>query len=223
MQNPISSLHPKRLHPLLAATAVSLIVLSAVGAATLTGLIPSSKSQESALELPKEVVKPIAPAISHPVRKTAARKPVKTQPEPVAYREFAEAPQATQPPAAIPAPVVVAESAKPQPQLGQLATVESVREVKEAGDAKGVGAIAGGVVGGVLGNKLGKNRIVTVLGAAGGAFAGHQIEKQVRAEKRWETAVRLDDGSQRTISTEAQPAWRAGERVRLLDGKLSPV
>jgi outer membrane lipoprotein SlyB len=205
MQNPISSLHPKRLHPLLAAAAVSLMVLSAVGAATLTGLIPSSKSQESALELPKEVVKPIAPAISHPVRKTAARKPAKSQAEPIA------------------APVVVAESARPQPQLGQLATVESVREVKEAGDAKGVGAIAGGVVGGVLGNKLGKNRIVTVLGAAGGAFAGHQIEKQVRAEKRWETVVRLDDGSQRTISSEAQPAWRVGERVRLLDGKLAPV
>lgn len=195
-----------RLHPLLAAAAVSVIVLSAVGAATLTGLIPSSKGQESVLELPKEVIRPIAPAISHPVRKTAARKPA----EPVVYREFTEAP-------------VVAQTQKPQSLPGQLAIVESVREVKDPGDAKGVGAIAGGVVGGVLGNKLGKNRIITVLGAAGGAFAGHQVEKRVRAEKRWETAVRLDDGSQRTISSEAQPSWRAGERVRLLDGKLLPV
>ena len=198
-----------RLHPLLAAAAVSVIVLSALGAATLTGLIASSKGQESVLELPKDMVKPIAPAISHPVRKTAARTPV-------VYREFAEAPRVTQAPA-------VTEAPKPQPPLGQLAIVESVREVKDPGDAKGVGAIAGGVVGGVLGNKLGKNRIVTVLGAAGGAFAGHQVEKRVRAEKRWETAVRLDDGSQRTISSEAQPSWRAGERVRLLDGKLLPV
>jgi outer membrane lipoprotein SlyB len=99
-----------------------------------------------------------------------------------------------------------------------------VREVKEPGDAKGVGAIAGGVVGGVLGNKLGKGKgLVTILGAAGGAFAGHQIEKQARADKRWEIGLRLDDGSQRTLSSETEPAWRTGDRVRLLDDKLQPA
>ena len=208
-----------RLHPLLAAAAVSVIVLSAVGAATLTGLIPSSKGQESVLELPKEVIKPIAPAISHPVRKISARKTAK----PVVFREFTEAPVVAQVPAATPAPILT-ETPKPQPLPGQLAIVESVREMKDPGDAKGVGAVAGGVVGGVLGNKLGKgNRIGTVMGALGGAFGGHQIEKHARGETRWETAVRLDDGTQRTISSDVQPAWRAGERVRLLDGKLLPV
>ena len=217
-----------RLHPLLAAAAVSVIVFSAVGAATLTGLIPSSKSQESPLELPKEVVQPIAPAISHPVQKPAAPKPVarRAPPKPVetpVYKEFSEIAQASPAPAASPTPVLT-EAPKPQAQPGQLAVVESVREVKDPGDAKGVGAIGGGVVGGVLGNKLGKgNRIATVLGAVGGAFAGHQVERHARAEKRWETAVRLEDGSVRTISSETQPAWRAGERVRLLDGKLAPA
>jgi outer membrane lipoprotein SlyB len=105
--------------------------------------------------------------------------------------------------------------------VGQLAIVESVREVKAPGEAKGVGAVAGGVTGGVLGHKLGKGKgIFTVIGAAGGAIAGHQIEKQVRAEKRWETTVRLDDGTQRTLTSEAQPAWRAGERVRVVNGEL---
>jgi outer membrane lipoprotein SlyB len=211
-----------RLHPLLTAAAISITVLSAVGVAAMTGLLPASKGQESALELPKEVVKPIEPAITHPVTKPASPKPVarKVAPrpaEPVVYREFAETA-----PVAQAAPV--AESPKPQPVLGQLAIVESVREVREPGEGKGVGAIAGGVVGGVLGNKLGKGKgLVTILGAAGGAFAGHQIEKQARAEKRWEIAVRLDDGSQRTLSSEVQPAWRAGERVRLVDDKLLPV
>jgi outer membrane lipoprotein SlyB len=80
------------------------------------------------------------------------------------------------------------------------------------------------VLGGVLGNKLGKGRgLVTVLGAAGGAFAGHQVEKQVRAEKRWEIGVRLDDGSQRTLSSDVQPAWHAGDRVRIVDDRLQPV
>jgi outer membrane lipoprotein SlyB len=177
-----------RLHPLLAAAAVSLIVLSGAGVAAMTGMIPVTKSQDSSA-IPSEVVEPIAPAISHP---TAPAKP-----KPVARK-------------AAPA--------------GQLATVESVREVKQPGEAKGAGAIAGGVVGGVLGNKLGKGKgLATVLGAAGGAFAGHQIEKQVRADKRWEIALRMDDGSLRTLPSEVEPAWRAGDRVRIVDDKLQAI
>lgn len=213
----------RRLHPLLAMAAISVTVLSAVGVATLTGVIPASKSQESALQLPKEIVKPIEPAISHPVtkpapRKTVARRAAPQPVEPVVYREFTEAPRVAE------APAVVQETPKPQVPVGQLAVVESVREVRQPGDAKGVGAVAGGVAGGVLGNKLGKGKgLITILGAAGGAFAGHQIEKQARAERRWEIAVRLDDGSQRTLSSDVEPAWRAGDRVRLVDDKLQPA
>ena len=113
---------------------------------------------------------------------------------------------------------------QPTAPVGQLAVVESVREVKEPGEAKGVGAVAGGVVGGVLGHKLGKKKpLVTVVGAAGGAFAGHQIEKHARGEKHWEVAVRLDDGSQRTLSSELEPTWRAGDRVRVVDNRLQPA
>ena len=186
-----------RLHPLLAVAAVCVSILSGVGVASLTGLIPLSKGQDNSLQLPSELIKPIEPAISHPVAKPAAPKPV--------ARQTAPAP-------------------KPQVLPGPLAVVESVREVKEPGDAKGVGAVAGGVVGGVLGNKLGKGKgLVTILGAAGGAFAGHQIEKQARADERWEIGVRLDDGSQRTLSSDTEPAWRVGDRVRILDDKLQPA
>ena len=107
-----------RLHPLLAAAAVSLIVLSGVGVAAMTGVIPVTKSQDSALEVPKEMVNPIAPAISHPVA------PAPTKPRPIART-------------AVPAPLPVAdvapvaETPKPQAPVGQLATVESVREVKD--------------------------------------------------------------------------------------------
>ena len=201
-----------RLHPLLAAAAISLIVLSGVGVAALTGLISPSKGQEPALELPKEIVKPLEPAITHAPapkpKKVVAKKPA----QPVADQEFSDV-----------APVV-AEAPKPTPLPGQLAIVESVREVSEPGDANGMGAVAGGVVGGVLGNKLGKGKgLFTVLGAAGGAVAGHQIEKRARSAKRWEISVRLDDGSQRTLSSEVQPAWRPGERVRLLNDQLQPA
>lgn len=196
-----------RLHPLLAAAAVSLIVLSGVGVAAITGVIPVTKSQDSAPGASTETADPIAPAISHAV--PAA--PAKARP---VVRKAAPAPQLK--PVVETLPIV-------QP-LPVLATVESVREVKEPGDAKGVGAIAGGVVGGVLGNKLGKGKgLATVLGAAGGAFAGHQIEKQVRADKRWEIALRLDDGSLRTLPSEVEPAWRAGDRVRIVDDKLQAI
>jgi uncharacterized protein YcfJ len=190
-----------RLHPLFAAAAVSLIVLSGVGVAAMTGLISLTKGQEPTLE----------PAISH----APAPKP---KPKKALVNRAVEA----TPPVAQAAPAV--EAPKPQPLPGQPATVESVREVSDPGEAKGVGALAGGVVGGVLGNKLGKGKgLLTVLGAAGGAVAGHQIEKRARSEKRWEISVRLDDGSQRTLSSEVQPAWRPGERVRLVDDKLQPA
>jgi outer membrane lipoprotein SlyB len=194
-----------RLNPLLTVAAISVTVLSAVGVAALTGMIPASKGQQQELELPKDVVKPLEPAISHPVRKPVARKAAPRAAEPAVYREFNETP-------------------KPQLPVGQLAVVESVREVKEPGDAKGVGAVAGGVLGGVVGNKLGKGKgLVTILGAAGGAFAGHQIERHARGKKHWEIAVRLDDGSQRTLSSDVEPVWHAGDRVRLVDNQLQRV
>ena len=204
-----------RLHPLVAVAAISVTILSAVGIATMTGLIAVSKGQE---EVPVDLPKEVAPAITHPavVPKPAVRKTA-TAPRPLESPIYQPAPQVAQ------APVVV-EAPKPQPLPGQFATVESVREVREAGDAKGVGAVGGGVVGGVVGNKLGKGKtLFTVLGAAGGALAGHQIEKHVRGEKRWEISVRLDDGTQRTVASDVEPTWRAGERVRLLDGKLLPA
>jgi outer membrane lipoprotein SlyB len=206
-----------RNNPLLTVAAISVIVLSAVGVAALTGMIPASKGQENALELPKEVARPIEPAVTHaPVRKPVVRKAPARSVEPAVYREFNEAPRVAEAP-----PPQVVQPAKPVLPVGNVGVVESVREVKEPGDAKGVGAIAGGVVGGVLGNKLGKGKgLATILGAAGGAFAGHQVEKRVRVDKHWEIAVRLDDGSQRTLTSEAEPAWHAGDRVRIVDGKL---
>jgi outer membrane lipoprotein SlyB len=210
--NAMDSNTTTRLNPLLMAAAASVMVLSAVGVAALTGIIPSSKGQESTLQLAPEVVKPIEPAISHPVTQPAAKKNV--------VRKSASQPLE---PVAAQAPTVE-EAPKPQVLAGHLAVVESVREVKDPGEAKGVGAVAGGVVGGVVGNKLGKGKALgTIIGAAGGAFAGHQIEKHVRADKRWEIALRLDDGSQRTLSSEVEPAWRAGDRVRLVDDKLQPA
>lgn len=102
--------------------------------------------------------------------------------------------------------------------------VEAVREVEKKGESSGLaGAAVGGVVGGLLGNQIGKGRgkdVATVAGAVGGAVAGHQIEKKMSTTKGYETTVRFDDGHLEVLSHEAAPAWRVGNRVRIVGGSL---
>jgi len=211
-----------RLHPLLTAAAISVTVFSAVGVATLTGLVPQSvgsQKEAAPLQIPAEVAKPLEPAIAHPVekpvKKTVRRSSAPRKVEPVAYREFAEEPRLAQ-----------AEMPKPAVQPGQVGTVQSVREVTQPGEHSAIGPIAGGVAGAVIGNQFGHGtgkKIMTVLGAAGGAYAGREIEKQARATKRWEVEVRLDSGTRETVLSEVAPPFNAGDRVRVVDGRLQPV
>jgi outer membrane lipoprotein SlyB len=99
--------------------------------------------------------------------------------------------------------------------------VETTREVIKHGDGSGLGAAGGAVVGGLLGNQVGGGHgkeAMTVVGAIGGAFAGNQIEKQVKATRSYVTTIRMNDGSSRTIAQAAKPAWRSGDEVRIVDG-----
>jgi outer membrane lipoprotein SlyB len=45
-----------------------------------------------------------------------------------------------------------------------------------------------------------------VLGAVGGGLAGHEIEKQVKAETVYEVRVHMDNGSSRTVTVKDAPA-----------------
>ena len=225
----------RRLHPLLTAAAISVTVFSAVGVAAVTGLIPTSKSQPKeetpvaavsapatqsapvpapathAAPAPKPVKKP---AVRHEVRHSAPPVPPAKAVETVAYSDY---PQYTQAPQTVEAP-------KPVKKPGLHGIVESVREIELQGDAKGVGAVGGGLAGAVLGHNIGNhNKIVTVLGAAGGGLLGNQIEKKVRTEKAWEMTVRYDDGTTQTFQSKEAPFWHQGDRVRYYEGKLQPV
>jgi len=105
-------------------------------------------------------------------------------------------------------------------------TITGIREIDKPGQATGAGAVAGGVIGGVLGNMIGgsKHRTAgTVVGAAGGAVAGHMIEKKAREGKTFEIGVKFDDGSARIFHQDTMPAWKAGDRVKLVDGALAPL
>jgi outer membrane lipoprotein SlyB len=101
--------------------------------------------------------------------------------------------------------------------------IESVREVDAKGKGSGLGAVGGGVVGGLLGNQVGAGRgkdVMTVVGVVGGAFAGNEVEKRVKTTKRYEVTVRLNDGSSRVISEASVPAWRTGDKVKVVDGTI---
>ncbi len=119
-----------------------------------------------------------------------------------------------------------AQARSAQPACATCGTIASVREVDQPGKGGAGGAVAGGVVGGLLGNAIGgsKHRTAgTVLGATGGAVAGYQIQKHTSGTKHWEVSVRMDDGSTQAVNLDQQPAFRTGERVRIVNGTLSPL
>lgn len=100
-------------------------------------------------------------------------------------------------------------------------TVSAIREMEKKGEGTGLGAIGGAVVGGVIGHQFGGGsgkKVLTVAGAAGGAYAGHQVEKNARSTKYWNVTVRMDNGTNRTISMSTAPALAVGDEVRV-DGK----
>jgi outer membrane lipoprotein SlyB len=225
----------RRLHPLVAAAAVSVMVFSAVGVAAITGLIPHSKGDEQPAVT--AAATPPAPAPAPSTESMPAAAPAATPPAPVkkhvakahkpatppAQVAYAETPAyAPPPPPAAPAPQYA--EVKPAMKPGVYGVVESVREVEDKGDAKGIGAVGGGVAGAVLGHNIGDhNKLVTVLGAAGGALLGNQIEKQARATKHWELTVRYENGGTQTFNSDTQPFWHQGDRVRYYEGKLQPI
>ncbi|GAB4510144.1 MAG: glycine zipper 2TM domain-containing protein [Sulfuricaulis sp.] len=105
----------------------------------------------------------------------------------------------------------------------QMATVESVREVKIEGTKSGVGTGAGAVVGGVAGSHVGggKGQIIGgVLGAVVGGVAGAATEEGATRQKGVEITVKLDSGRMVAITQAAdeKETFKAGERVRILSG-----
>jgi outer membrane lipoprotein SlyB len=186
--------HKRRLHPLVAGASVAVIVLSAVGVAAITGHLPGTQAEKGP-EAQAVASAPAGKSLDRPLQRPAPPR---------------------QQIAAAPAPCV------------NCAVVVGVTEVKVKGEGTGLGAVAGGVAGALLGNELGSGgsrgsrNVATVAGGAAGALAGHEIEKYARSGKRYDVALRMEDGSSRTVSFAELPTWRAGDRVRVVDGKIEP-
>jgi outer membrane lipoprotein SlyB len=94
---------------------------------------------------------------------------------------------------------------------GNCGTVEAVNAIKRQGQVNGVavgettiglGTVAGGLIGGLLGNQVGGGNgktAATILGVAGGAYAGSKVEQNMNSVTVYDVRVRMQDGSVRNI------------------------
>ena len=183
-----------KVSPIVAIAATSVTLFSLVGIGVMTGVIPSSYS--------KDAEQQVQPAASQKPQQQAA--PRKTS-EPARVASAAPAKQAA------------------RATCSNCGTVAAVNAVEQRGEGSGLGAIAGGVVGGVLGNQVGGGsgrKIATVAGVAGGAYAGHELEKRYKSERHYQVTVQMEDGGTRHFSYESQPDYQPGDKVKVLDGRL---
>lgn len=110
---------------------------------------------------------------------------------------------------------------------GVVQSIELVQQQANAGAAGsniGLGTLAGAVVGGVVGNQVGAGRgntAATVIGAAGGAYVGHQMEnRQTQTTEAYKITVRMDDGSYQALMQNTNSGLRVGDRVRVENGSV---
>lgn len=186
----------KASNPILIVAAIALILFCAAGIGAIMGWIPTSIGSGA------------APQTADAPAKAAARAPAPEK------RRASTA-------KTVPVPAQTASKAT----CAECGVIESVHAVETKGKATGVGGVGGAVVGGVLGNQVGGGRgrdVMTVVGAVGGAVAGNEIEKRVKSTRSYRITVRLDDGSSRVFSESSPPAWRAGDKVRIVDGQIRP-
>jgi outer membrane lipoprotein SlyB len=196
-----------RLHPLIAAAAVAIMLVCLVGVAAMTGLLPNSnsegRSKQEVAELDAQAKAADAKAAeAQAAAEQAARK-----------RDVARA------------------AAKEDRNDDNSKTavchscgrVEAVHTVQTAAKPSGVGVVGGAVVGGLLGNQVGGGTgrtLATVAGAVGGGYAGNEIEKRTRTATTYQVRVRMGDGTLRTFPFNNVPPWHEGDRVRVVDGYL---
>jgi uncharacterized protein YcfJ len=155
-----------RIHPLMAGAAVSVTLVSLLGAAAIAGLIPKShgtadepRQQSVAVApapAPMEQVAIAPPAVKEVVEhKTIVHHHVQHRARPVQVAQAAPARQYS------PAPVY--QQPAPAAQNSPVGI--------------GVGALVGGVLGSQVGGGNGKT-LATIAGAVGGGYLGNEIAKR---------------------------------------------
>ncbi len=183
------------LYPTLLIAGISVIIASLLGIAAMTGLLPQAQSQPA--------VTVAATGMADPEHQAARQAPKKDAAAKSSAQRAGNAKTAAT-------------------RCKDCGVVESVRVMERKGEGSGVGAVAGGVDGGILGNQVGGGSgrtAMTVVGAGAGAYAGHEIEKNLKRNATYEIRVRMDDHSIRTFHSD-NPDVGVGQRITVRDGRL---
>jgi outer membrane lipoprotein SlyB len=212
----------KSTHPILIIAGIAVTVFSLVGVAAIMGWVPTSKGQTepaAAMTAPAPTPAPVAQAPETPAPPAPApraEKHVAKKPAP-RHEQVARAEPQPQAAAVPPPPPVVAAICR------ECGVIDGIHEIDQAGKGSGGGAIAGGILGGVVGHQTGNGRgrdLMTVLGAVGGAVAGNAVEKRATESKSYEILVRFEDGNTRIIKSATPPAFRVGDKVKVINGVI---
>ncbi len=202
--------------------------LLAVGTGVAVTLAACSEAPPPAATTPAAVAAPMAaPAPETEVAPVAAPATAPTKkPKPVAHKSAATpvhhaavapatattVPEATRAPAR--EPIVVCTTC---------GVITAITAVKSDGKGTGIGVVAGGLAGLVIGNQIGGGSgktIAKIAGAAGGAFVGNKVEQKARAQTSYEIRVRLDDGTETTVTEATPPRLAVGAAVKIVDGNV---
>jgi uncharacterized protein YcfJ len=178
-----------RIHPVMAAAAVSVIIVSLTGAAAITGILPTSHGA------PDAQLSAVAPTAQPYVAPMAAQPPAQAGaqlggPVPMTANYVQPAPVAAPQPQVI-KEVVIKEVVKEKP-VHDYHTVQRVahndapayaQQPAPAAQPNYVGIGAGALIGGVLGNQVGSGngrKLATVAGVIGGGMLGNEIANRNR-------------------------------------------
>jgi len=104
-------------------------------------------------------------------------------------------------------------------------TIESIQVTSGEGRTSGAGAVVGGLVGALAGNQVGSGggrTAATVAGGVAGAAIGNRVEanRNPEGQQAYSVNVRLDNGEYRTVVQDNVYDLRAGNRVRIVDGRV---
>jgi outer membrane lipoprotein SlyB len=193
------------LYPLLVIAAISVIILSILGAAAIAGWLPRAQSGNEKSP-PQQQGAITAPSTERGGDYRVADN--RDTDNRAADNRVAESRGA--------------DNRDMAPTCADCGVVASIAPVEVKGRTNGLGLIAGGVTGALVGNQIGHgngNALATIGGAAGGAYAGNEIEKHVKKSVQYKVRVRMPDGTFRTTYQSAAPAFAVGDKVKVSNGR----
>lgn len=156
-----------RIHPLMAGAAVSVILVSLLGIAAITGVLPNSQAtaaETARIAAQAAAVAPVSAPAQQVVTAPAVRDEVANHKTVVHHHHVQQA------------------RAEPGQQYSQAPAYQQPPPVAQpVAQNSPIGIGVGAVVGGLLGNQVGGGKgktLATIAGAVGGGYVGNEIAKR---------------------------------------------